>query len=95
MCKHRKDGLIVQSVVELGHNLGPTIVAEGDENGGSLTCLASLGCDVAQGYYLAPPMPVDTFDLWSLSQPARQPENSHSRDDTFETHRRDPNQTRA
>jgi EAL domain-containing protein (putative c-di-GMP-specific phosphodiesterase class I) len=86
MSEHRNDGLIVQSVVELGHNLGLTIVAEGVENGGSLTSLANLGCDVAQGYYLAPPMPVDTFDLWSLSQPAPQPEPSHSRDDKLEAH---------
>jgi EAL domain-containing protein (putative c-di-GMP-specific phosphodiesterase class I) len=55
---------IVQSVIELGHNLGLTIVAEGVESTEALDALAGFGCDVAQGYYLSRPMPLQMFDHW-------------------------------
>jgi EAL domain-containing protein (putative c-di-GMP-specific phosphodiesterase class I) len=54
----------VQSVVDLGHNLGLTIVAEGVEDEHALAALADFGCDVAQGYHLSRPMTVDAFDTW-------------------------------
>ncbi len=50
------DAIIVASTVELGHNLGLRIVAEGVEDGATLTWLESLGCDVAQGYHIGRPM---------------------------------------
>src|SRR5450631_1954438 len=43
------DALIVHSIVELGHNLGLTIVAEGVETAAVLADLTTLGCDIAQG----------------------------------------------
>ncbi|MDQ1483526.1 MAG: hypothetical protein QOF35_1602, partial [Actinomycetota bacterium] len=60
--------LIVTSVVELGHNLGLTLVAEGVETEQSLVELAGLGCDVAQGYHLSRPIPADEFDIWSMGR---------------------------
>jgi EAL domain-containing protein (putative c-di-GMP-specific phosphodiesterase class I) len=56
--------LIVSSVVELGHNLGMTLVAEGVEDAIALQTLARLGCDIAQGYHLSRPVPAADFDLW-------------------------------
>ena len=50
------DAIIVASTVELGHNLGLRIVAEGVEDGATLAWLGSLGCDVAQGYHIGRPM---------------------------------------
>jgi diguanylate cyclase (GGDEF)-like protein len=50
------DAIIVASTVELGHNLGLRIVAEGVEDGETLDWLTSLGCDVAQGYHIGRPM---------------------------------------
>src|SRR5450756_2308688 len=68
MTEDRSNALIVHSVVDLGHNLGLTIVAEGVETAEALTALAGVGCDVAQGYHLARPMPVDAFDTWAAGR---------------------------
>jgi diguanylate cyclase (GGDEF)-like protein len=58
------DALIVHSIVELGHNLGLTIVAEGVETAAVLTDLTALGCDTAQGDYVSRPVPAAAFDSW-------------------------------
>jgi diguanylate cyclase (GGDEF)-like protein len=50
------DAIIVASTVELGHNLGLRIVAEGVEDGATLEWLSGLGCDTAQGYHIGRPM---------------------------------------
>jgi EAL domain-containing protein (putative c-di-GMP-specific phosphodiesterase class I) len=50
------DAIIVASTVELGHNLGLRIVAEGVEDGDTLEWLSGLGCDMAQGYHIGRPM---------------------------------------
>jgi diguanylate cyclase (GGDEF)-like protein len=64
MAEDPNSALIVSSVVELGHNLGMTLVAEGVEDEGALDRLAALGCDIAQGYHLSRPVPAADFDLW-------------------------------
>jgi len=69
MTADRGCALIVQSVIELGHNLGLTIVAEGVEKIDALEALAGFGCDVAQGYHLARPMPVADFNEWFGARP--------------------------
>src|SRR5450759_3195060 len=73
MTQDRSNALIVHSVVDLGHNLGLTIVAEVVETAEALTALAGVGCDVAQGYHLARPMPVDAFDTWAAAFATRVP----------------------
>jgi diguanylate cyclase (GGDEF)-like protein len=50
------DAIIVASTVELGHNLGLRICAEGVEDGATLEWLSGLGCDLAQGYHIGRPM---------------------------------------
>ncbi len=69
MTSDASDALIVRSVVDLGHNLGLTIVAEGVEDPEALDSLASYGCDVAQGYHISRPVPSATFDTWRRDQP--------------------------
>ncbi len=59
-----KDAAIVQSTVALGHALGLAIVAEGVETEADLAWLRQTGCDIAQGYWLARPMPVEEFEPW-------------------------------
>jgi EAL domain-containing protein (putative c-di-GMP-specific phosphodiesterase class I) len=44
-------------MIDLGHALGLTVIAEGVEDEDTLATLAALGCDVAQGYCIARPMP--------------------------------------
>jgi sensor c-di-GMP phosphodiesterase-like protein len=56
--------VIVRSVIELGHNLGLSVVAEGVETAGVATTLAGYQCDVAQGYHLCRPLSADAFLLW-------------------------------
>ncbi len=68
MVNDRSNAVIVHSVVDLGHNLGLTIVAEGVEDQATLDELAGFGCDVAQGYHLARPMTGEAFDTWCAGQ---------------------------
>jgi EAL domain-containing protein (putative c-di-GMP-specific phosphodiesterase class I) len=53
--------VIVRSIIDLGHNLGLRVVAEGLEDEPTLRRLAALGCDLAQGYYLGRPAPADAI----------------------------------
>jgi diguanylate cyclase (GGDEF)-like protein len=55
---------IVRHTVALAHELGISLVAEGVEDMATAGVLASLGCDVAQGYAIARPMPVEDFLHW-------------------------------
>ncbi len=58
------DIMIVHTTIEMGHNLGMEIVAEGVEDAGCWSLLRDLGCDIAQGYYFARPMPEEDLDKW-------------------------------
>ncbi|MGE5219979.1 MAG: EAL domain-containing protein [Chloroflexota bacterium] len=58
------DNTIVRSTIDLGHNLGLSVTAEGVEDEEIWGRLAALGCDEAQGYYMSRPLPVDQFDRW-------------------------------
>jgi diguanylate cyclase (GGDEF)-like protein len=55
---------IVRSIVDLGHNLALQVVGEGVETYDVLTRLRQTGCDVAQGFLFARPMPVDELRDW-------------------------------
>jgi diguanylate cyclase (GGDEF)-like protein len=59
---------IVRSIIELAHNLGLTVVAEGVESAAVRDCLLALGCDAAQGIFLAEPGSAD-----DIRQMARHP----------------------
>jgi diguanylate cyclase (GGDEF)-like protein len=58
---------IVEHTVALAHSLGVSLVAEGVETAATSAVLARLGCDVAQGYAIAHPMPVDDFLSWLVA----------------------------
>jgi diguanylate cyclase len=64
MTKADSDAMIVRSTIDLGHNLGLRVVAEGVETEEICNLLASLGCDVAQGFYLSRPLKVDDVPWW-------------------------------
>src|SRR5206468_3416896 len=55
------DEAIVRSTIELAHNLGLSVVAEGVEDEASLRTLRRLGCDLAQGYHLGRPAPAESL----------------------------------
>jgi EAL domain-containing protein (putative c-di-GMP-specific phosphodiesterase class I) len=54
-----EDRAIVASVIELGHQLGLTVVAEGVETEEVFADLRLLGCDTVQGYLFSPPVPAE------------------------------------
>ena len=58
------DATIVRTVIDLGHNLGLKVTAEGTENEGVLRALAALKCDLAQGYHVSRPLPSEKFESW-------------------------------
>ncbi|KTS92157.1 diguanylate cyclase [Pseudomonas oryzihabitans] len=62
------DAVIVRSTIEMGHNLGLEVVAEGVEEGRTLALLRSWGCDVIQGYYISRPVPAGEFAAWMERQ---------------------------
>jgi diguanylate cyclase (GGDEF)-like protein len=64
MTPHSADAAIVRSCIELGRNLGMTVIAEGVETAYVWNQLTELGCDQAQGYYLARPMPAAAVPGW-------------------------------
>jgi diguanylate cyclase (GGDEF)-like protein/PAS domain S-box-containing protein len=66
-----EDTAIVRSTADLAHNLGLTAVAEGVENQWTLDLLSTFGCDQAQGYHIAKPMPSADFVGWLGSSPWR------------------------
>ena len=57
MAEDDADEAIVRSMIELAHNLGMRVVAEGVETAATWMRLAALGCDLAQGFHLARPLP--------------------------------------
>jgi diguanylate cyclase (GGDEF)-like protein len=65
MVEDPQDAAIVGSVVGLGRALGLRVVAEGVETPQAWQRLAELGCDVAQGFGLARPMPAAQFERWA------------------------------
>jgi len=64
------DAVIVRSTIDLAHNLGIAVVAEGVENVQVWNMLRELQCDLAQGYYMGRPMPVEEFLQWSAAAAA-------------------------
>ena len=61
------DAVIVRSTIDLAHNLGLTVVAEGVEDEVALGMLVEYGCDTAQGYLFSPALPAPELTAW-LSQ---------------------------
>jgi predicted signal transduction protein with EAL and GGDEF domain len=61
MAEGQKDALLVRSTVDLAHSLGLKVTAEGVETGMAQALLAAMGCDVAQGYFIARPMALADF----------------------------------
>lgn len=64
MMKDNNDRIIVQTIVDLAHNMNMTVTAEGVEDQSILNTLKNLGCECAQGYHMGKPMPKEQFDLW-------------------------------
>jgi EAL domain-containing protein (putative c-di-GMP-specific phosphodiesterase class I) len=64
MVGEASDALIVRSTIDLAHNLGLSVAAEGVEDEATLERLYALGCDVVQGYLFSPPLEADELAAW-------------------------------
>jgi diguanylate cyclase (GGDEF)-like protein/PAS domain S-box-containing protein len=64
MSEDADDATIVRSTIDLGRNLGLDVVAEGVESRAAWDRLSELGCTVAQGYFLSPPVPAAQLGAW-------------------------------
>ena len=64
MQRDEQDAKIVRSTIDLAHNLGLKVVAEGLEDEQAWPLLKALSCDQAQGYWIAKPMPAPDFPDW-------------------------------
>ena len=86
LARNLDDQTIVRATVELAHNLGMKVVAEGVENQESWHLLESYGCEMLQGFYISKPIPPHEFEIWyreniandfvSLSRPKNNPTHS-------------------
>jgi predicted signal transduction protein with EAL and GGDEF domain len=65
MERDEADVAIVRSTIDLAHNLGLRVVAEGVETEGALGLLRQMGCDEVQGYFIGRPMPATEFAAWA------------------------------
>jgi len=66
MLQDESDLIIVRSTINLGHDLGLEVIGEGVEDEPTLLRLASLGCDLAQGYHISRPLSADAFADWLI-----------------------------
>jgi diguanylate cyclase (GGDEF)-like protein/PAS domain S-box-containing protein len=68
MSVNREDAIIVRSVIDLAHNLGLEVVAEGVEDQTAYDMLLSMGCEVAQGYFLSRPLASQGIQEWLVAE---------------------------
>ncbi|HHJ18908.1 MAG TPA: EAL domain-containing protein [Gammaproteobacteria bacterium] len=69
MRSDKSNAVIVKSTIDLAHNMGLRVIAEGVEDRETYDELAVLGCDEAQGYYLSRPLPVPELIEWVETSP--------------------------
>jgi diguanylate cyclase (GGDEF)-like protein len=69
MAEDKNDATIVRSTIDLGHNMGLVVVAEGIEDKVTWDMLNAMGCDLAQGYYISKPMPAAALLKWFEQAP--------------------------
>jgi diguanylate cyclase (GGDEF)-like protein len=69
MDKDKGDAMIVRTIIDMAHNFEISVTAEGVESQEILDQLAHLGCDYAQGFHMARPMPAKDMHVWLHDSP--------------------------
>ncbi len=67
LMQNKDDQIIVRSTIELAHNMGLTVVAEGIEDERTLSWLKQHNCELAQGYFISRPVDATLFTKWLLA----------------------------
>ncbi len=73
MIHNEHDAAIVRSMIDLGHNVGRQVVAEGIEDTETWRSLESLGCDLGQGFLISPPLAEPAAVEWMRATPWKPP----------------------
>jgi EAL domain-containing protein (putative c-di-GMP-specific phosphodiesterase class I) len=73
MATNKDCAVIVNSIIDLAHNLGLRVIAEGVEDARTWRMLLERGCDYAQGYFMGKAMPAHEFDVWLKNWRTRAP----------------------
>ena len=73
MMHNEKNAIIVKTIIEMGHNLGLKVVAEGVEDKETFGELKRLGCDIAQGNFISKPLPIEKYNSWMRSSEWKMP----------------------
>ena len=68
LCHSQSDAIMVRSTIEMAHELGLEVVAEGIEDEPTIDLLANMGCDYVQGYFIGKPMDFDALTEVVLSE---------------------------
>jgi EAL domain-containing protein (putative c-di-GMP-specific phosphodiesterase class I) len=71
MTSDKNDYTIVRSTIELAHDLGLRVIAEGVEDQATWDMLVKLGCDLAQGYHMSRPLPEAALRQWFAASAER------------------------
>lgn len=69
MDEDKDNAAIVHSVIDMAHHMGLKVVAEGVESREALNLLTGLGCELAQGYFIARPLPAAQLATWLAESP--------------------------
>jgi len=69
MHEREREAQIVRSTINLAHDLGLSVVAEGIEIAAQCEALAAFGCDVGQGYLFSKPLPAHEWRSWADAAP--------------------------
>jgi diguanylate cyclase (GGDEF)-like protein len=64
MLTSEDSAVIVKSTIDMAHNIGRQVVAEGVENHDTMVLLKRLGCDFLQGYHISRPLSATDFQIW-------------------------------
>lgn len=70
----KSDAIIVRTTVNMCHDLGLEVVAEGVETAAAMQVLQDMGCDYLQGYYYSKPLPLSEFCSWLAKRKNSQPD---------------------
>lgn len=78
LVERKESQSLVKNLIAMGQDLNMAIVAEGVETDAQLDMLLEFGCDVIQGYYYSPPVPVSEFAALMVTYPVLATPKTHS-----------------
>jgi EAL domain-containing protein (putative c-di-GMP-specific phosphodiesterase class I) len=73
LAEDQSSAAAISQIIDLGHSLGRVVVAKGVETADQASALVILGCDLAQGHYLAQPLPAERMTVLLKPAPRTHP----------------------